>query len=468
LSRKFYHIAADTLLWRAAYYERFILPRVARLPKGPGRQLQLLSFSARVKKMLDESSYKRKGRKFDWKNMYKLRHNWALGICTVREIPVGEHNLEPPMLVKFHDRVIYTVDTVSGLRAWSSEAQSFENTDLLLASRELKGISPTSLVTDAASEDGKVHTLVVGFQDGSFAIFSFWKESRRFDLMYEHESSSNGMLVGLALYSSFLLTMTASHLLSIYKLCWAEDGVLTPPLLLHSLRSQTGCPPVIVSLRLAAETIIAAVAYPIPPMVTGPWSIGLQEIHLSSDGKVLDSRTAVSMASRDTTLGSSLSHSSPEPSPFPTTFGSSRPTPQPTSISYAHPYLLLSHTDNTLSMFLISSTVDELVISRPTRLWGHTSSVSGAHVEGKGKAVSVSKSGDDIRIWELEGSVGRHRIFASVPVVPGRAGFQTERSDDAEQNPVAVRGSVGFDDENVVLLREKVVGPPELVVYDFK
>jgi hypothetical protein len=181
----------------------------------------------------------------------------------------------------------------------------------------------------------------------------------------------------------------------------------------------------------------------------------VQEIHLSANGKVLDGRTAVSMAG-STTLGSTRFQLS------------SSTTSQPTSISYAHPYLLLTHTDNTLSMFLISSTADELVISRPTRLWGHTSSVSVAQVEGKGKAVSVSKTGDDVRIWELEGSIGRHRIFASVPVVPGRTGAHAAKSDEAEHNPVAVRGSVGFDDENVVLLREKVLGPPELVVYDFK
>jgi hypothetical protein len=402
--------------------------------------------------LLEESDNRRR-KKFDWKNMYKLRHNWSLGACTVHAIPVGEHSLQPPVLVKFHGGVIYTVDTVSGLRAWSSETRSSENRDSLLAARPLQG-RPTSLAADVASEDGKFHTLVVGFQDGSFVVYSFWKESRRFDVMYEHEGSSNGMLVGLALHSSFLVTMTASHILSIYKLSWAEHGVLTPPRLVHSLRSQTGCPPVVVSLRQTTQTIIAAVAYPIPPMVAGPWSIGLQEIHLSSDGKVLDNRTAVSIYSPTVVGGIRFQRTA-------------RRASQPTSVSYAHPYLLLTHSDNTLTMFLVSSTADELEISRPNRLWGHTSSVSVAQVEGKGKAVSVSKTGDEVRIWELEGSVGRHRIFASVPIVTGPAGVEAARQ-DAEQNPVAVRGSVGFDDENVVLLREKVLGPPELVVYDFK
>jgi hypothetical protein len=364
--------------------------------------------------------------------------------------------------VKLHDGIIYTVDSAAGLRAWSSKEDKS-----MLASLKLKGISPTSLAINAACEDGKLHTLVIGFQDGSFAIFSFWKEKPRFDLIYEHGNSSNGMLVELAFHSSFLLTMTASHLLSIYKLSLAENRVITPPLLLHSLRSLTGCPPVAVSLRQTTKTIISTVAYPIPPMVTGVWSVGLQEIHLSSDGEVLSGRTAVSVAGSNMTLGSSLSYSPLASRPSQATFGNSSTIVQPTSISYAHPYLLLSHTDNTLSVFLVTSNASALSISKATRLWGHTSSVSGAHVEGKGKAVSVSKSGEELRIWELEGSVGRRRIFASVAVVPGHLNFQNERS-DSEENPVAIRGSVGFDDENVVLLRERVVGPQELLVYDFR
>jgi hypothetical protein len=410
--------------------------------------LQLLSFPERIERLLEDAENRRR-KKFDWKNMYKLRHNWSLGACTVRAIPVGEHGLQAPVLVRFHGGVIYTVDAASGLRAWSAEARSFENNDSLLAACPLQG-RPTSLAADAASEDGESHTLVVGTQDGSFEMYSFSKDCRRFAVQYEHEGSPKSLLVALALHSSFLVTMTASHILSIYKLSRAEDGAMKPPRLVHSLRSQTGCPPVIVSVRQAAQTVIAAVAYPIPSLTAGPWSIGLQEIHLNSDGEVLDNRTAVSTYSPPTIGHQRISRRLAQAT-------------QPTSVSYAHPYLLLAHSDNTLTMFLVSSTADNLEIGRPNRLWGHTSSVSVAQVEGKGKAVSVSKSGDEVRIWELEGSVGRHRIFASVPIITA---VDATRRD--LQNPVAVRGAVGFDDENVVLLREKVLGPPELVVYDFK
>ena len=76
---------------------------------------------------------------------------------------------------------------------------------------------------------------------------------------------------------------------------------------------------------------------------------------------------------------------------------------KPTSLSYTHPYLLVAHPDNTLTLYLVTSTAQALSISAGSRLWGHTSSVSGAHVGGRGKAVSVSRRGDELRIWELEG-----------------------------------------------------------------
>jgi hypothetical protein len=362
----------------------------------------------------------------------------------VRAVPVGDHGLEAPVLVKYHGGVIYTADAASGLRAWSAENGA------LLAAYPLKG-QPASLAADAASEENESHTLAVGTQHRFFDLFSFSKKARRINAIYEHRAnyqlraSSCSNVVGLAMHSSFVVTMTTSRILSIYKLAEAvEDGVMEPPRLVHSLRSQYGCLPVDVSLRTAAQTVIAAVAYPVYSL-GNPWQIGLQEIQLSSDGTVLGSRTIVSNYSA-VDFGY---HRSIQQQNMAT---------QPTSVSYAHPYLLLSHMDNTLTLFLVSSTADRLEIGRPTRLWGHTSSVSVALVEGKGKAVSVSKEGGEVRVWELEGSVGRHRVYPSVSIATGRA----------SQNEAAVRSAVGFDDENLVLLRETAGGPPELVVYDFK
>ena len=184
---------------------------------------------------------------------------------------------------------------------------------------------------------------------------------------------------------------------------------------------------------------------------------------------------------------------------------------KPTSLSYTHPYLLVSHPDNTLTLYLVSSTTTSLTIGAGSRLWGHTSSVSGAHVTGRGKAVSVSKRGDELRVWELEGgfasSAARKRLvtgdlsvqvrpeakatvtkatvtkatatkatvtkptstsglaFGNEAVVAGIA--HTRQQTEDEHELTLTRGWIGFDEENVVVLKEQSQGRQALLIYDF-
>lgn len=128
-------------------------------------------------------------------------------------------------------------------------------------------------------------------------------------------------------------------------------------------------------------------------------------------------------------------------------------------------YLLASHADNTLTLYLVKSTATAVSIDSGQRLWGHTSGVSTAHVSGRGKAVSVSARGSELRVWELEGGVSeKRRLSASVRVQP-----QNYPNDDVGkewcENGFGWLG--GFDEEKVVVLREKDEGRQALVVYDF-
>jgi hypothetical protein len=112
--------------------------------------------------------------------------------------------------------------------------------------------------------------------------------------------------------------------------------------------------------------------------------------------------------------------------------------------------------------------------------------VSGAHVGGRGKAVSVSRRGDELRIWELEGgfasSAAKRRLATrdlSVqlrpsqrpPLEASQAGLDLintnfQRDDEASELTLT-RGWIGFDEENVVVLKEQSHGRQALVVYDF-
>lgn len=103
--------------------------------------------------------------------------------------------------------------------------------------------------------------------------------------------------------------------------------------------------------------------------------------------------------------------------------------------------------------------------------------------------MSVSRLGDELRVWDLEGGItstkNRRRLRngdMSVRVQPSKC---LGASDDAEEEAALRtaglrfaldqgfdattenRGWVGFDEQNVIVLREKSEGSQTLVVYDF-
>jgi hypothetical protein len=393
--------------------------------------------------------------------------------------------------------VVYAADSISGLRAWSSK-----NDRELLASTELFGTDdtlrlPISMAIDASEGDKGTERVVIGFGDGSFSVFALNRDRRRFISLFTHSPSTNGMLSALAYSSPYLLTMTEDHLLSLYAFegIPKSSGILEAPKLLYSLRSHTVWPPVSLSLRTTATSMTAAIAYSLPTYLSG-WTVGVQELRLSPTGELLESRLATAADDHAFTLSACRSASSPStrsPSPFP---GASRDTSppsspsrsKPTSMSYSHPYLLVAHPDNTLSLYLVRSTSSALSISSGNRLWGHTSSISGAHVGMRGKAVSVSRRGDELRVWDLEGGMAsaanRRRSRngeLSVRVQPSKLGDDDVTQDDDPGKQVGLRfaleqgfddtsvsrGWVGFDEQNVIVLREKSEGSQALVVYDF-
>jgi hypothetical protein len=511
LSRKYHSIASDSQLWKSAYYNRFVRPRASRLPgiRDTETSSEHLFFSSKLSKWLDEEDLVKRGQETNWKRQYKLRHNWSKGRCDVSEIQVAEQPPIPPLLVRLHEGIVYTADLTGGLRAWSSKKEK-----RMLGSTNFRTSSPpTSLALDLSAGETGNHQAVVGFEDGGFLIYTFNLEQGEFVLSYSHAASSNGMLSAVAYCSPYLVTMTAAQLLSLYK--FPSDSsqrqkkeCLDPPQILHSLRSQTVWPPLSLSIRPSSSNIIATIAYAIPTYLSG-WSVGVQELWLSPDGALLDSRLATSSTGSNRTLSATLPQTSSSPTGTMTPSAFSAATPgysKPTSLSYTHPYLLVSHPDNTLTLYLVTSTDRSLSVSNGSRLWGHTSSVSGAHVGGRGKAVSVSSRGDELRIWQLEGTNARRRLAGenlSVRITPEKkrngSGLQAlhPKSNGPGEHQVGVRnlsdatpkrhvglslaleakastedlgvvrGWVGFDEENVVVLREGSAGNQALVVYDF-
>ena len=423
-----------------------------------------LSYSSKLSKWLDDDHLVKRGRATNWKRQFKLRHNWSTGSAKVSETKVAEQSSTPPLLVRLVHDIVVTVDALTGIRAWSLKGD-----DRLIASTALCHRGPTSLAIDDVGSSNDQVGVSVGFDNGSFAIYTLLRKERTFALRYAHAASTNGAIHAIAYASPYLLTMTEAPLLSLYRLGHGQNAndSTSAPTLMSSLRSYSAHTPISLAIRTSSSSIVASIAYAMPNWTTG-WTVGLQELRLTEDGIIQDSRMASALHScmRISRLRTHARDNA----------GGSPSIKKATTLSYNHPYLLSAHSDNTLTLYMVTSNADELSISSGNRLWGHTSSVSGAHVGDRGKAVSISTLGNELRVWKLEGgissSASRKRAAggeASVQVRPERRGSSVEESriEQAFDESNVTKGWVAFDEEKVVLLREKMQGAQALVVYDF-
>lgn len=493
-------LAGDAQLWKAAFYDRFVRPRASRIPgvRDTGVPATSLFYSSKISRWLDDDHLVRRGKATNWKQQYKLRHNWSRGSANVSETKVAEQPSIPPLLVRLHQDVVFIADAATGLRAWSLKGE-----DRMIATAALGSVGPTSMAIDVTEATNDGVNISISFDDGSFSVFTLRRTERTFTYQYGHPPSTNGAILAIAYASPYLLTMTGTPLLSLYRLSNDGDGFTdSKPMaarLLSSLRSHTAYPPISLAIRPSSASIVASIAYAMPTWTSG-WSVGLQELRLTEDGEILDSRMAsASTKPLRTTLSPIDGSESPTSNTGSVTsydlnaMSLARVTSvtKPTSLSYNHPYLLSAHADNTLTIYMVTSNTQQLSIGAGRRLWGHTSSVSGAHVGDRGKAVSVSAVGNELRVWELEGglssSSSRRRAAAgeaSVQVrpenrfaneskfpgaLPSIAGVNADclKSDQHLVSSNVTKGWVAFDEEKVVLLREKMQGAQALVVYDF-
>lgn len=526
VSRHFHRLACDSQLWRALYYSRFVLPRALRIPgfrDGSKRQGSRLHYSARRAVWADGGQGRRGGlvdmrngneqqTSVDWKRQYKLRHNWARGKATVEELDVGGLAAPKKTLVKVVEGIAVTADTASGLRAWDLKTKALLAQAALQDDNGQKS-APTCVGVDEQSLDNKHLDICLGFTDGSFGIWRLDLHSNLISLRQRHAKSSNGALIGIAYRHPYLLTATESVLVSLYDfeqpgdrsrtkrqqdsasskskldLGYESDETeqgttikepekLPAPILVTSLKSHTSRAPLALSIRSMAGSAVASIAYSFGTLEG--WSIGIQDLHigLSSKGEseITSTRLAytIPITSAPTrppspvtpTRQPSIAASSPrQPStPSPSSLASDGPT----TLRYTHPYLLATLPDNTLVLHVCTSSANALSVSPGIRLWGHTSGISDAEITARGKAVSVSCRGEEIRVWELEGRAGGKSIEVRPKTSQDDEGSLLLGSDKAAKDEWDDRRNwVGFDDEMVIVLKESRDGRESLVVYDF-
>lgn len=497
VSRRFYALGGDSELWKRQYYSRWVRPRARRLANARRATLPLsrVEYSPRVSTWLDHSHLAGEDKVTNWKRQYRLRHNWSRGICRLTEVELPQPS-PPPMLVELCAGLVLTADASCGLRAWIAKdpkscVASISLADLAAKSRRNCRSTPTALTATRRRHRNAVE-IGVGFQDGRFNLYDLDLEASRPTLRFAHTGSTDGTITAMASSSPYLLTVTQHKALSLYEL---PDGPQAPgkaegPRQLASLRADSIVAPISLSLRTTASEIIASIVYSFFHLGCA-WSLGIQELRLDRSGQQVGSQLATTVDSQygmkhlafsrpgrryptsdDSPLSSRLR--------FVPTEASIVHQEPPTSISYSHPYLLTSHADNTLTLYLVVSTSESLFIRSGQRLWGHTSSVSAVQVSDRGKAVSVSARGDEMRIWELEPAVSLFGVPKelkeenSIPITPeNRAERQQAIRGTADWKVETARLSpgvgkrVGFDEERVVLVREREVGRQLLGCYDF-
>ncbi|KAK7418063.1 hypothetical protein QQX98_004202 [Neonectria punicea] len=553
VSRRLHRLAADSQLWRAHYYTRFVLSRALRIPgfrlsagsgtTSPASRGPKLQYSARravwadggwgrrggLVDVLDEPTPGHSG-SIDWKRQYKLRHNWARGKCAVEEVSVRDASEgaggQNRTLVKVVEGIAVTADSASGLRAWDLRTrQPIAQADLQQDSFDDRN-APTSLAVDEQGHSGDLVDVVVGFADGGFGIWRLDAKQRQLTRRYRHEKSCHGELVAVAYGHPYVLTATSAGLISLYTFNrlrakprgdgkedvedQRRDGRMTgkttpqqpdgtqlgllPPYLLTSLTSHTTSQPIALSIRRMAASVSASIAYTF--LTPTGWCIGVQAIHIEPSLSGIDSLSSRLAYTLPIKTGANINNNNgdrttiPSPPHSSSLPRSSRPSPPPpgdsqplTTLCYSHPYLLATLPDNTLVLHLCTSTATSLSLSAGIRLWGHTSGISDAEITPRGKAVSISTRGDEIRVWELEGRVGGSSIEVR-PRQPvddvdddanGLSGPDSSCGHDNKAKTLGMdlaewedrRNWVGFDDEMVIVLKEARDGRESLMVYDF-
>jgi hypothetical protein len=473
VSSRLRRLASDSELWKRKYYARWVRPRALRIPglKETDFSSDALRYSSRLAKWLDHGHLIQQGTDTDWKRQYRLRYNWWRGSCKVRELEVAE----PPVLVKFHHGIIYTLDAEAGLRAWTARLQSRPLATHPLTLLSNQRAVPTSLGLDTSLERADRCQLSVGLEDGSFHLYTFDRTSSSFEFKYSHAPSSNGAITAITTAWPYVLTMSHDKILSLYQ--FSQKSEMTTqdtskhPQLLASLKSDIAYTPLSLSIRTSSIDIVACIAYAFSRLNL-EWAVGLQELRLTREGGSVGSRLASTAEVGSTSFQSikdqhcSVLARSAASQPF-----ALHPQlmARPSSLSYSHPYLLASLPDNTLMLYLVMSDPEKLTITAGRRLWGHTSSISGAEVSGRGKAVSVSKLGSEIRVWELEDVItSTSSRKPSIRINPEKQNLGVvavaiaRRGDgiglafhDMQRELALTRSWVGFDDEQVVVLGER-------------
>ena len=396
--------------------------------------------------------------------------------------------------------IAITADEYYGLRAWKTKGQ--EQTLLqdcwFRPSARLSNpdLIPSAMSIEPSRSDGESLYFAVAFVTGEVGLYCFHTAKRHFTTLQLFPCCMNQSVLTLSLLDSYLAVISDTQVLSLFKLRQGShslDGLAEVPKLLSSVNSQTAKLPLSLSLKVKADSLVVSIAYAYAAYRAG-WSVGLQELVFSFDGILQRSRNANALQADPPPPRAKANSPAKRRRHSPAFRAVALPptNSKPTSLSYSHPYLLATHPDNTLSVYLVCSTDANLSVNSGHRLWGHTSEVCAAQIGDRGKAVTVAHGGE-IRVWELEGGLASSQgrgsgTAASVQLCPQSQGHNRMLDCPEDSGVAKLRYStvptggnsidsdatervgttwVDFDEERLVVLKSNGSKSRNLYIYDF-
>lgn len=458
--KKFRGLSRDNELWREKYFNRFVRHRARRLPGVRGmsteeQEMTALRYSSRQAKWLEHSDAAYTYDQTDWKHLYKVKHNWNRGKARRSEVYI-DSKPEPIALAKMFQGMLYTADTTHGLRVWKKGD--------ILHVRQLSQKGAPSALAIGFDADARITRICVGYQSGAIEICSFDGSVLKLDMEYVQPGRSSVGSVAVAW--PYLMLLSTSQSITLLQRTEGANGSLIKQL--ATLHSDAALNSATLSLRRTSKTLLAGIAYAFNRFGAG-WCLGLQEIRMDLQGIIQDNRSTSSISSltRDsfrqskTQLFSSRSASTSSFSLHPHLMRA------PNSLSYCGCYILAGLPDNTLMVYTVTSTDDDLSIDVGRRLWGHTSAISAAEVSSTGKAVSISSKSDEMRYWELEEVLTASSLKrTSTSIKSSGLGLLSEamsrRGDglgltiqELQKEDQLLRRCVSFDDEQAIVVGER-------------
>lgn len=310
------------------------------------------------------------------------------------QLPINERRLtqemrnnagekkEGKIIIQVCNDIIVTAESgTATIHVWQIRGSRIEH--LATAGPSVETIAYITCIKWDSMDNSRV---VVGYSNGGFTVYRIDIKERSVIECASHAarpsiSHDRHSVQSIALCETIVMTCSTDMELSTYS--FTDQGTR----LCHSLISAMTWEPLTLEIYAKGDRVYQAVVCFGMSVGLDSWTIGIQEV-IFTPTRIIHSRHS-----------SSRTHM----------YGFNDPIQK---ISYAHPYVVTSHNNNTMQQYRIRSEQGQRVeIEHVRTLWGHTSSVGAMALDAHiGRLVSGDRAG--IKVWNLEG--GRSDLVVGI------------------------------------------------------